>query len=237
MINAIISDIHGNLEALNRVLEYLQEKGITGIYCLGDVVGYGPNPNECVELVKDNCKVVLMGNHDYAAIGLANIEYFNEYAKISTYWTQDILSEENLKYLKSLPFTFTNDRYHLVHASPKNPSSWDYVLSVNDAKQQIREFDQNICFIGHSHVPVIFSDSDYYRKKNFLFTKDQKYLVNVGSIGQPRDGDPRTCFVLYDDEQNSVEYVRLDYEIQKSYNKIINVGLPVFLAERLLKGY
>ena len=237
MINAIISDIHGNLEALNRVLEYLRENGITDIYCLGDVVGYGPNPNECVELVKDNCKVVLMGNHDYAAIGLANIEYFNEYAKISTYWTQDILTEENLEYLKSLPFTFTNDRYHLVHASPKNPSNWDYVLSVNDARQQIREFDQNICFIGHSHVPVIFSDSDYYRKKNFLFTKDQKYLVNVGSIGQPRDGDPRTCFVLYDDEQNSVEYVRLDYEIQKSYNKIINVGLPVFLAERLLKGY
>ena len=237
MINAIISDIHGNLEALNRVLEYLRENGITDIYCLGDVVGYGPNPNECVELVKDNCKVVLMGNHDYAAIGLANIEYFNEYAKISTYWTQDILTEENLEYLKSLPFAFTNDRYHLVHASPKNPSNWDYVLSVNDARQQIREFDQNICFIGHSHVPVIFSDSDYYRKKNFLFTKDQKYLVNVGSIGQPRDGDPRTCFVLYDDEQNSVEYVRLDYEIQKSYNKIINVGLPVFLAERLLKGY
>ena len=237
MTTAIISDIHGNLESLNRVLEYLKENEISEIYCLGDVVGYGPNPNECVELIKENCKAVLMGNHDYAAIGLANIEYFNEYAKISTYWTQDILSDENLEYLKSLPFTYSTEKYHLVHASPKNPSNWDYVLSVNDAKQQIREFDTNICFIGHSHVPVIFSDSDYYRKKNFLFAQDQKYLVNVGSTGQPRDGDPRTCFVLYDDEQNSVEYVRLDYDIQKSYNKIINAGLPVFLAERLLKGY
>jgi putative phosphoesterase len=234
---AIVSDIHGNLEALNRVLEYIRENDIEEIYCLGDVVGYGPNPNECVELIRENCKAVLMGNHDYAAIGLANIEYFNEYAKISTYWTQDILSDENLEYLKSLPFTYTHDKFHLVHASPKNPSNWDYVLSVNDAKQQLKEFEGNICFIGHSHVPVIFSNSDYYRKKNFLFTDDQKYLVNVGSTGQPRDGDPRTCFVIYDDEQNSVEYVRLDYDIQKSYNKIINAGLPVFLAERLLKGY
>ena len=237
MTIGIISDIHGNLEALNRVLEYMKENDITDIYCLGDVVGYGPNPNECIELVKENCKTVLMGNHDYAAIGLANIEYFNEYAKISTYWTQDILYDENLEYLKSLPFTFTKEKFHLVHASPKNPSNWDYVLSVNDAKQQIKEFESNVCFIGHSHVPVIFSDSDYYRKKNFLFAEDQKYLVNVGSTGQPRDGDPRTCFVIYDDEQNSIEYVRLDYDIQKSYNKIINAGLPVFLAERLLKGY
>ena len=234
---AIVSDIHGNLEALSRVLEYIRENDIEEIYCLGDVVGYGPNPNECVELVRENCKAVLMGNHDYAAIGLANIEYFNEYAKISTYWTQDILLDENLEYLKSLPFTYTHDKFLLVHASPKNPSNWDYVLSVNDAKQQLKEFESNLCFIGHSHVPVIFSNSDYYRKKNFLFTEDQKYLVNVGSTGQPRDGDPRTCFVVYDDEQNSVEYVRLDYDIQKSYNKIINAGLPVFLAERLLKGY
>ena len=108
MTVAIISDIHSNLEALKRTLEYIKESEIDTIYCLGDIVGYGPNPNECVNLVRDNCQVVLMGNHDYAAIGLANIQYFNEYAKISTYWTREQLTTENLEYLKTLPFSSIN---------------------------------------------------------------------------------------------------------------------------------
>ena len=124
-----------------------------------------------------------------------------------------------------------------MHASPKNPSNWDYVLSVNDAQRHLKVYVQKTCFIGHSHVPVIFSKSDYYRQTEFRFKKSQKYLVNVGSVGQPRDGDPRSCFVIYDDEKEMIEYIRLDYEIQETYNKIVQVGLPVFLAERLLKGY
>jgi putative phosphoesterase len=237
MTVGILSDIHGNLEAFTRALEFLKEAEVDKIFCLGDIVGYGPNPNECVDLVKENCEVVLMGNHDYAAIGLANIEYFNEYAKMSTYWTQDNLSSENIEYLKSLPFSYAHNKIHLVHASPKNPSNWDYVLSVSDSVKQLKEFDEQICFFGHSHVPIIFSNVNYFRNKDFLFQKNEKYLVNVGSVGQPRDGDPRSCLVVYDDENNKIEYIRLDYEIQKTYNKIINAGLPVFLAERLLKGY
>lgn len=237
MAIGIISDIHGNLEAFSRTLQYLKEAEIDKIFCLGDIVGYGPNPNECVDLVKEHCEVVLMGNHDYAAIGLANIEYFNEYAKMSTYWTQENLTEENLEYLKTLPFSHSYNNLHLVHASPKNPSSWDYVLSVNDSVKQLREFEEQICFIGHSHVPIIFSNTNYFRNKDFLFQKKEKYLVNVGSVGQPRDGDARCCFVVLDEEKNKIEYIRLDYEIQKTYNKIVNAGLPIFLAERLLKGY
>ena len=237
MAFAVISDIHGNLEALLRVLAYLRDAEIDTIYCLGDVVGYGPNPNECVNLVRENCDAVLMGNHDYAAIGLADIQYFNEYAKLSTFWTRDKLSDENLEYLKTLPFDAEYDNYILVHASPKSPSNWDYVLSVNDAKDQLKAFKQKVCFIGHSHVPVIFSKSDYYRQTDFVLNNNQKYLVNVGSVGQPRDGDPRCCFIIFDEKKNTVEYVRLDYEIQKTYEKISQAGLPVFLAERLLKGY
>lgn len=237
MTVAIISDIHSNLEALKRILEYIKESEVDTIYCLGDIVGYGPNPNECVNLVRENCQVVLMGNHDYAAIGLANIQYFNEYAKISTYWTREQLSKENLEYLKTLPFSFENENLNLVHASPKNPSNWEYVLSVTDAQRQLKAFKQDACFIGHSHVPIIFSKSDYYRQSDFAFRTKQKYLVNVGSVGQPRDGDPRCCFVLFDEEKKHVEYVRLDYDIQKTYNKITEAGLPLFLAERLLKGY
>jgi predicted phosphodiesterase len=237
MTIAIISDIHANLEALQQVLEYLKENKIEKIYCLGDIVGYGPNPNECIELVRQNCEAVLMGNHDYAAIGIGDIQNFNEYAKLSTFWTREKLTVENSEFIKSWPFVFELDSSFLVHASPKNPSNWDYVLSVNDAQKHLKTFHQKVCFIGHSHVPVIFSKSDYYRQTEFTLKKSQKYLVNVGSVGQPRDGDPRTCFVTYDDEKNEINYIRLDYEIQKTYNKIIKAGLPVFLAERLLKGY
>ncbi len=237
MTIAIVSDIHANLEALQCVLEYLKENEVDKIYCLGDVIGYGPNPNECIDLVRENCETILMGNHDYAAIGIGDIQNFNEYAKLATFWTREKLTATNIEFVKSWPFTYDLDNSFLVHASPKNPSNWDYVLSVTNAQKHLKTFEQKICFIGHSHVPVIFSKSNYYRQTKFVFKKNQKYLVNVGSVGQPRDGDPRSCFVIYDDENNTIEYVRLDYEIQKTYNKIIKAGLPVFLAERLLKGY
>lgn len=233
----IVSDIHGNLEAFNKALEYFRENQIDKIFCLGDIVGYGPNPEECVNLVRDHCNFALMGNHDYAAIGLANIDFFNEYAKLATYWTQEKLSDKNKEYLKTLPFTHEENQLMFVHASPKSPSSWDYVLSVDDANRQFNHFDSKICFIGHSHVPIIFSESNYFRKKEFLFSNNEKYIVNIGSLGQPRDGDPRSCFVVYDEDENKIEYIRLDYDIQKTYNKITNAGLPLFLAERLLKGY
>jgi len=197
----------------------------------------GPNPNECVELIEATCDVVLMGNHDYAAIGTGDIQNFNEYAKISTYWTIDKLIERNVDFLKACPFEYDENDFKLVHASPKSPSNWDYVLSIEDASTQIKSFDQNICFIGHSHVPIIFSKTNYYRDKSYNLDRTKKYIINVGSIGQPRDGDPRACFVVYDSDINKVEYIRLEYDIQKTYNKITEAGLPVFLAERLLKGY
>ena len=117
---AIISDIHANLEALQSSLQYLKENQVAKIYCLGDVVGYGPNPNECVDLIRDNCEIVLMGNHDYAAIGVGDIQNFNEYAKLSTFWTREKLTAKNIEYIKSWPFSYDLENSFLVHASPKN---------------------------------------------------------------------------------------------------------------------
>lgn len=237
MAIAIISDIHSNLEALQAALDYIDNKNIESIYCLGDIVGYGPNPNECIELIRERCRVVLMGNHDYAAVGLANIEYFNEYAKMSTYWTIERLTEENRSYLSNLPFSHqTNDSF-FVHSSPSNPSFWYYVLSVQDAQMEMQAFDQRICFIGHSHVPVVFTDRNLYREMSFIFEPNEKYIVNVGSIGQPRDGNSNLCFAVMDEQKNTVEFIRLTYDLQKTYSKIIKAGLPLFLAERILKGY
>jgi len=234
---AIISDIHGNLEALQTVFEYIDSKKIETVYCLGDIVGYGPNPNECVEMIQERCKVILMGNHDYAAIGLANIEYFNEYAKMSTYWTIDILTESNKQFLKKIPFSHQTDDLILVHSSPSNPTHWYYVLSVQDAQIEMQSFEEHICFIGHSHVPVIFNEQNFYRSTPKKLKPKSKYIINVGSVGQPRDGNSNCCFTVFDEKEQYVDFVRLSYDINKTYSKIIKAGLPVFLAERLLKGY
>lgn len=234
---AILSDIHANLEALETAVNYLDKHKIESAYCLGDVVGYGPSPNECVELVRDRCDMVLMGNHDYAAIGLANIDYFNDYAKMSTYWTINHLTDENKAYLKSLPFSHQNDELVMVHSSPTNPSHWYYVLSQQDAKIEMEAFNQHVCFIGHSHVPVIFDKKTMIRKPKFKLEQNGRFIVNVGSVGQPRDGNPKLCLTIYDDEKNTIDYVRLEYDVKKTYKKIVEAGLPIFLAERLLKGY
>lgn len=234
---AIISDIHGNLEALEQVFRYVESQKIEKIYCLGDVVGYGPNPNECVEKVRRRCEIVLMGNHDYAAIGKANIDYFNQYAREAALWTRQTLSEENHAYLQGLPFTHQNDEMIMVHASPTNPKHWYYVLSRHEAEIEMHAFNQPLCFIGHSHVPLIYGLNGMFKGEVYNFEQSQKYIVNVGSVGQPRDGDPRACLVIFDEEARSLRYVRLEYDVQKTYKKIIKAKLPQFLAERLLKGY
>jgi diadenosine tetraphosphatase ApaH/serine/threonine PP2A family protein phosphatase len=237
MAVAILSDIHANLEALEAVFTYIDQNNIKTVYCLGDVVGYGPNPNECIKLVRERCDVILMGNHDYAAIGLANIEYFNEYAKMSTYWTIDNISKDNLKFLKGLPFSHQTEDLILVHSSPSKPSHWYYVLSVQDARIEMQSFEEHICLIGHSHVPVVFSGQNFNRELTQKLQSNRKYIINVGSVGQPRDGNPNTCFTVLDEEKKTVEFVRLDYDIDTTYEKIVKAGLPLFLAERLLKGY
>lgn len=235
---AILSDIHGNLEALNEALNYTNSHNINMIYCLGDIVGYGPNPNDCVELIKDRCEKVVIGNHDHAAIGLTSTEYFNDFAKISTHWTANNLTEPNKDYLHDLEFTFSEDKFLAVHSTPSVPDMWHYILSEIDAQQEFKYFKEQICFIGHSHFPIVFNDqAGFSRAAKVQLQPENKYIVNVGSVGQPRDGNPKTCFCVYDENEESIEFIRLDYDINKTREKIIKAGLPIFLADRLLKGY
>jgi predicted phosphodiesterase len=235
---AILSDIHANLEALETALTYIGENNVDKIFCLGDIVGYGPNPNECVELIADNCEQVIIGNHDHAVLGLTSIEYFNDFAKISTAWTAKNISTKNREYLANLPFKYQNeDVYCLVHSTPSEPAQWHYILSESDAYNEFNHFKQHVCFIGHSHFPIVFSKKGFSRERKLKLEKRNKYIVNVGSIGQPRDGNPKTCFCIYNPDKNMVEYVRLEYEISKTRDKIIKEGLPVFLADRLTRGY
>jgi predicted phosphodiesterase len=235
---AIISDIHGNLEALQVVRQYLQENKIEEIYCLGDIVGYGANPNECLEMVAQISSLIVVGNHDHAAIGLTNVNYFNDYAKISTYWTYSVLSAANKNFISTLDFTRYRDRILLVHATPSNPSLWHYVLTEQDARNEFESFTQNVCFIGHSHLPVIFSNNlGFIKAQNYILSEQDKYIVNVGSVGQPRDGNPKTCFCVYNSDTGQLEYVRLSYDVALTQEKIVRAGLPVYLADRLLNGY
>jgi predicted phosphodiesterase len=235
---AIISDIHGNLEALQAVLNYIQEQEITEVYCLGDIVGYGANPNECLELITRVCTRVVIGNHDHAAIGLTNVNYFNDFAKVSAYWTYNALSDENKNYLMSLDFTWQNEKMLLVHATPFEPSMWHYVLTEREAGHEFESFGHPVCFIGHSHFPVIFSEkTGYLKDQKYLLQPQDRYLINVGSVGQPRDGNPRTCFCVYNTDMGQIEYIRLSYDTALAREKIVKAGLPVFLGDRLLKGF
>lgn len=234
---AILSDIHGNLEALNAAMDYIAQNDIDVTYCLGDVVGYGPNPNECVEIIKEKCNKVVIGNHDHAVLGLTSTEYFNDFAKISTYWTSNILTDENRQFLNSLQFTEVIGDILLVHSTPSNPPMWHYILSEIDARHELSHFEQKICFIGHSHFPIIFYLNGFSRKPKMILENDERYIVNVGSVGQPRDGNPKSCLCVYNDNLNEIEYIRVNYDMDKTREKIVSAGLPVFLADRLIKGY
>lgn len=235
---AVISDIHSNLEALKTALSFLQTQNISHIICLGDVVGYGPRPNECIESVKKYCTQCLMGNHDHAVLGLTDIYYFNQYAKETVLWTQRKLSVYNKGFLENLSFTYETDEALFVHSTPVDPEEWHYIFSEYEARQNLNQIPHRLVFVGHSHIPVVFS----YNKGSFVESRIQldlekdRYIINVGSIGQPRDGDPRSCFVIYDDQQKSIEYIRLEYPVKKTYQEIIDNKLPPFLAMRLLAG-
>ncbi len=222
----IISDIHSNLEALEVMLKRLAAEQVERICCLGDIVGYGANPNECVERVREACPVSILGNHDAACTGHTSTEYFNSYARSAIEWTGRVLSEENLAYLKSLPLTHNDDDLFLVHATPKEPQAWNYITSPAEAQPHLDLLSHGAtAFIGHSHVPARFEDA-----------AAKKRIINVGSVGQPRDRDPRACCGLYDTAAGTFEWIREVYPVQEAARKIRHAGLPEFLAVRLFIG-
>lgn len=238
---ALISDVHGNLEALEAVLRDIEQQGAEKIHFLGDAVGYGCNPNECVKLINKHCDIKLLGNHDYVVMGLDSTENFNHVARISMDWTQDKIKSKMVTVLADFEMSAVFLDYFLVHASPAGPESWNYILDTETAREQFDSFASNICFVGHTHLPTCFileKDGTITQKKQAetLFEENCKYIINIGSVGQPRDNDPRACYMIIDTDQNKTSYRRVDYNIKKTQEKMKKAKLPDFLIERIANG-
>jgi predicted phosphodiesterase len=232
MRTAVISDIHSNLEALSRVLDRIDQLGVDRIVCLGDIVGYGPRPNECIDLVRKRCASVIKGNHDAGAVGELPLEHFNVNGRSAIRWTRDQLSPQNADFLRGLTLLRVLDDMTLTHATPTDPESWDYVVSRPAIRKCFNHFTTSICFIGHTHTPLIAGEDG----KINAFKAGMRYLINPGSVGQPRDGNPRASFGLLDDESWKFEIVRVTYNTDATASAIRNAGLPDALGKRLLHG-
>jgi predicted phosphodiesterase len=237
---AIISDVHANLEALNRVLGKIDSEKIDSLLFLGDSIGYGPDPNECIELLKARSNIMLAGNHDRGATDMTETLYFNPYAKTALEWTVRELSDESKEFLQTLPLTETmeSDDLYLVHSTPREPEQWHYLHSKNDARLNFNYFDQKICVLGHSHVPFIAQlrpgGTITFEYSRIQMEDENRYIANVGSVGQPRDGNPQAAYVLLRD--NTVEIKRVSYDIVSTQKKMRKAGLPSFLIDRLAAG-
>ncbi|MFP4522777.1 MAG: metallophosphoesterase family protein [Fibrobacterota bacterium] len=241
MLYILISDIHGNLEALNAVLDDMSNVAPDFTVCLGDIVGYCANPNECAAIVKDKCDVILSGNHDYAALGLLDTAGFNIHAKKAMDWTYSNLSKETTGILKSALLFFENSDFTAVHATPDFPEKWHYLSSLKGARDIFEYFSQKICFVGHTHIPVLISLSSggemdiIHSNVNKLDSKS-RYIINTGSIGQPRDKDPRASYCIYDSDAGTVEIRRVEYDVMGAQKKMEDLGMPSFLIKRLKEG-
>ncbi|MBF0521032.1 MAG: metallophosphoesterase family protein [Nitrospirae bacterium] len=239
---AVISDVHANLTALEAVLKDIELRAIEDVYFTGDAVGYGPSPNQCVELLKKSCKILIAGNHDWAAINYTTADYFNDMALYAITWTADTLTPENIieiENFKLLKSSAQRDAL-FVHATPKDPENWEYLMSINDARINFEHFEQRFCFIGHSHMPIMVSvDTESGKvitdKQRIELEADCRYIINVGSVGQPRDNDPRAAYAVVDDD--TAEIVRVEYDIRKTQSEMESVGLPARLIDRLEYGY
>lgn len=229
---AILSDIHANLPALTKALELITAKGADEIWCLGDIVGYGAEPNECVELIADRSQRCVLGNHDQAVAFPEKPKFLPWEGKVTSEWTSAVLTEQNRGFLRSLPLIDTTETCTLVHASPSSPSSWIYVSSLARAHEQFSDFATLLCLIGHTHVPSICGDD----LKTFRLKPGRRFLINVGSIGQPRDGNPQLSFGFLDTKAWSYQNVRAEYDIDAAASAIIRQGLPRTLADRLYAG-
>lgn len=237
----IFSDLHSNLEALNQFQNEIDSIPHDKLVCLGDIVGYGADPNPCVEWVRDHVDFTVAGNHDWAAVKKTDISSFNAYAYASCLWTRETLTAENKSFLESLPLDREEEEVYWVHASPYEPKDWHYVTSKVGAKRYFRNFDASICFVGHSHRPVRLeqtADGEVNDNISDAWDIDPKnrYIFNGGSLGQPRDGNPKPSFMLYDSKEKTVRVHRFEYDLNTTQKKIRDSGLPLYLAERLAQG-
>jgi diadenosine tetraphosphatase ApaH/serine/threonine PP2A family protein phosphatase len=237
---AILSDIHGNLEALRAVLADADGRA-DALLCLGDTVGYGADPLPCVELVAERAQAIVGGNHEHAVTGRMDLRWFNRHARVAAEWTAQRLDDDHRAWLGALPLVFEIADATLVHASPARPEDWDYLVSAEDGFRAFAAFSTRWCFVGHSHLPAAWSlgSSGPDHKAGAQTVQQEqgrRYIVNVGSVGQPRDHDPRAAYAVWDAEAGHVSIRRVAYDDAAARAKILAAGLPRFLADRLAIG-
>ena len=236
---ALIADIHSNLEALEVVLNDAKEQKCTHYACVGDVVGYGANPKECLDIVRSMGMPVVKGNHDEYCSSEEDLEGFNPHAAEAVNWTRKQLSKEDREWLRELKYIRLVASFSMVHATLDGPQRWGYVFDKLAAAASFTYQNTAVCFFGHTHVPVAFVRDSMVRGgtySKFRVEPGKKYFVNVGAVGQPRDGNPKSGYVVYDLNECTIELRRLDYDIPKAQKKIIEAGLPQRLADRLAVG-
>ncbi|MEY4916432.1 MAG: hypothetical protein RL616_345 [Verrucomicrobiota bacterium] len=236
---AIIADIHGNLEAFQVVLEDIRAQQVDHIVCLGDVVGYNANPKECLQIVRDMNIPCVKGNHDDLCSTNNELEGFNPHAADAVHWTRNQLNEDEKKWLRDLKYTRMAANFTMVHATLDAPERWQYVFEKLAASASFPYQLTQVCFFGHTHVPVAFMRDTMVRGgtySKFKIDPSKKYFINVGAVGQPRDNNPKCAYVIYDLTAGTIELRRLEYDIAAAQAKIIAAGLPERLAERLAYG-
>jgi predicted phosphodiesterase len=238
---AVFGDIHGNLHALDAVLEAYAGEGIDAYLCTGDLVGYGAFPNECIHLTRDRCDHVVAGNHDFAVCGRLSLEFFNSYAKAAVLWTRENLTGKDLDYLSNLPLSVPVDAdVTLAHATIYDSHAFDYIQTQYDAHLSLQQLQTTCGFVGHSHIPIAFYLKDGVVSWTMDTTIDldtcEKVLVNVGSVGQPRDENARAAYAVYDTDARKIWVKRTDYDVDAAVAAIERNHLPAILAERLRLG-
>jgi diadenosine tetraphosphatase ApaH/serine/threonine PP2A family protein phosphatase len=230
----VISDIHGNLEALEEALRDIDARGVDEIVCVGDVIGYGADPAACLRLVRDRCRRVLLGNHDEAAFNPRITQSFNSYARRAADWTRGQLEDGDRDFLRGLPYTLSLDGEQLLfaHGTPRSPQDFDYIFGDMEARSYADAFTGRLCFVGHTHIPRIHPLDARVRG----YTPSDRFIINCGSVGQPRDRDSRLSYGLLDTVAGTYENVRLAYDVAAAAAKIVDAGLPAILAQRLAEG-
>lgn len=241
---AIIADIHANLAAFTSVLDDVSKRGgVDELWCLGDVVGYGPDPHQCIELLQQQNHVCVAGNHDWAATGKVPATDFNHEAAAAVRWTGQQLTVADSEFLNDLPQVVAKGDFTLVHGSPRDPI-WEYILSAEIAAENLAYFPSKCCLVGHSHVPFVFEhdQTGNYSINDFplaslVLLEENRLIINPGGVGQPRDGDPRASYAIYDSDAGSVVHYRVGYDIGATQSKMLAYGLPSRLAFRLYHGH
>ena len=236
---AILGDIHGNWEALSAVLEHAESQGVSRFASVGDIVGYNACPAECLERVRELSCVVVRGNHDHYCSNDESLRDFHPLAASVIEWTRSRLSDEQKQFLRDLRMSRTVSGFTMVHSTLDTPERWGYVFDVLQAQSNFNYQTTSVCFHGHTHVPILFCKSgDVVRTEltEVRITLGTKYFINVGSVGQPRDGDPRAAYVLYDTDEKLIRLFRVPYDIPSTQRRILDAGLPERLALRLTLG-